>query len=952
MSDTEKMIDNIDQALAEQEKSLRAEVETRNALISEPEAMPEPIPEEDDFVEINPWEDVYKPRARERRQKRRGEEVSLPYDENAPRPRQRVIEHRERQEEKRLQKKREKEKSRKASQEAAAEAVDDLTLWEEEGSGRKLTRREERRKRIIEEAMANDDPYSREWLTPDETRAIEHREELRRKRTGKKPKKRRRPGRIVLLVIIIIIAALVASGIGLYMTGKNSLVESNISAVEQRAPEGAGASGGALSYNGETYHYNDNLINMLVFGVGEEVSADGTERLAATGIFIWSYDTESKKTNLIAVPGHMMSGCPVYDDNNEFVHMNDQQIGASYASGGTTELRRYQNVATSVSNLFYGLPISGYLVIDMTKIGFTVNQIRSLLQSRQYINEAPVLTVGGERQTIARYPNSDWLNIGARSTMIDQYGNPTMATDNEGGEFEAVSYEIEYGEEHMEHTLSWHSLTYVRAAGHYNVLWVQDLGDKLSFIKDDNIMTVPYYGGYAPKEGGLLYWYNIPEELDIPGEYYIDENAILYYYPADDFDTADISLPLADGFVRLDNTDYITFENIAFESCLQSGITGTSDYLTIKDCDISAIVGEKAIQITGYNVLIQGNHIHNLSQGGISLQSGDLKTLTQSNSRVYNNYIHDWGITKYPYADGIAVEGVGILVDHNILTSSNAAGISGEGAYVIVEYNHIGNILRTSDDIGAVGNSGLVDNITRYNYIHNIGSVGAAAEVEALNDYGSAGIYWDGGSSFAEAYGNVIQTIKGHGVIMNGGRGLKVHGNLIIDCTKWYVQCVAMFYARALDSGFSEYKDVYPDYVNSAVWVKANPELSKIVEDLSKTTSDDPMAWCTTYGDELYNNWIHYNKASATITNWGTRPYWVEDHVYTFSPDTIQVAKDGVDSARTSVYTSRRQKVSIEDLITNKAAGTIEITWEQFNNIGIVLDDWNFDIELPALIAE
>jgi len=590
--------------------------------------------------------------------------------------------------------------------------------------------------------------------------------------------------------------------------------------------------------------------------------------------------------------------------------------------------------------------------IDMTKIGFTVNQIRSLLQSRQYINEAPVLTVGGERQTIARYPNSDWLNIGARSTMIDQYGNPTMATDNEGGEFEAVSYEIEYGEEHMEHTLSWHSLTYVRAAGHYNVLWVQDLGDKLSFIKDDNIMTVPYYGGYAPKEGGLLYWYNIPEELDIPGEYYIDENAILYYYPADDFDTADISLPLADGFVRLDNTDYITFENIAFESCLQSGITGTSDYLTIKDCDISAIVGEKAIQITGYNVLIQGNHIHNLSQGGISLQSGDLKTLTQSNSRVYNNYIHDWGITKYPYADGIAVEGVGILVDHNILTSSNAAGISGEGAYVIVEYNHIGNILRTSDDIGAVGNSGLVDNITRYNYIHNIGSVGAAAEVEALNDYGSAGIYWDGGSSFAEAYGNVIQTIKGHGVIMNGGRGLKVHGNLIIDCTKWYVQCVAMFYARALDSGFSEYKDVYPDYVNSAVWVKANPELSKIVEDLSKTTSDDPMAWCTTYGDELYNNWIHYNKASATITNWGTRPYWVEDHVYTFSPDTIQVAKDGVDSARTSVYTSRRQKVSIEDLITNKAAGTIEITWEQFNNIGIVLDDWNFDIELPALIAE
>ncbi|MBR5252936.1 MAG: right-handed parallel beta-helix repeat-containing protein [Clostridia bacterium] len=590
--------------------------------------------------------------------------------------------------------------------------------------------------------------------------------------------------------------------------------------------------------------------------------------------------------------------------------------------------------------------------IDMTKIGFTVDQIRALLDSRQYITDAPVLTVGGERQTIARYPNSDWLNIGAASTMIDKYGNPTMATDNEGGEFEAVSYHIEYGEEHMEHTLSWHSLQYVRAAGHYNVLWVQDLGDKISFSADDDIMTVPYYGGYAPKEGGLLYWYNIPEELDIPGEYYIDENAILYYYPGEGFDTADISLPLATGFVRLNDTDYITFENLAFESALEDGITGTSDYLTIKDCDISAVVGEKAIRITGYNVLIQGNHIHNLSQGGIALESGDLETLTQSNSRVYNNYIHDWGISKYPYADGIAVDGVGILVDHNVLTSSNAAGISGEGAYVIVEYNHIYDILRTSDDIGATGNSGLVGNITRYNYIHNIGSVGAAAEVDALNDYGSAGIYWDGGSSFAEAYGNVIQTIKGHGVIMNGGRGLKVHGNLIVDCTKWYIQCAAMFYARALESGFTEYKDVYPDYVTSAVWVEANPELSQIVEDLSTTTSDNPMAWCTTYGDEIYNNWCHYNKASATITNWGTRPYWIEDHVYTFSPDTIQVSKDGVDSARTSTYNSRRQKLNMEELLTKTAVGTIEITWEQFNEIGIVTSDWNFDIELPALLAE
>ena len=590
--------------------------------------------------------------------------------------------------------------------------------------------------------------------------------------------------------------------------------------------------------------------------------------------------------------------------------------------------------------------------IDMTKYGYTVEQIRERLADRDYRIHAVTFAVNGEYQTIARFPNEDWLIIEDRSTMLDQYGNPTMVTDNEGGEFEAVTMQIEFGEDYIERVNSWHSLEYARAAGHYNVLWVSDNTKINSFVPGDDLMIVDYCGGYAPEGGGLLYWYNIPEELDIPGEYYIDENAILYYYPKEGFETAEISLPLSDGFVTLDNTDYITFENLKFEASLGNGISGTSDNLTIKDCDICAITGEKAINITGYNVLIQGNHIHDLGQGGIQLYSGDLETLTPGNSRIYNNYIHGWGKSKYPYADGISADGVEILVDHNIMHDSNAAGISGEGAYITLEYNHIFDILKTSDDIGATGNSGLVDNVTRYNYIHNIGSVGAAAESEILNDIGSAGIYWDGGSSFAEAYGNVIQTIKGHGVIMNGGRGLKTHGNLIIDCSMWYVQCVSMFYAGALENGFTEYKDKYPDYVKNEVWVKANPELSKIVEDLSTTTPDDPMAWCTTYGDEIYDNWIHYNRGSATITNWGIRPYWVEEHVYTFSPDTIQVPEDGKDEDRTSTYNGRREKVDLEKLLTETAAGTIEITWEQFNDIGIVTEDWNLDIELPALLAE
>ena len=414
MSDEEKMIDDIEQALAQQEQNLRAEAEARKVLTGEADPTPvtvsEPEPDfEDDFMEIDPWDNVYKPRARERRKRRRGEDVSLPFDESAPRPRQPVIEHREKREEKRLQRTREKEKSRKKAQEAAAEAVDDLSLWGSESSdpSRELTRREKRRKRIIEEEMAQGDPYGREWLTPDETRAIEHRDALRRKKSGRREKKRRRPGRIVLLVILIIIAALVASGFGMYYLGKKNLTESNLSTVEQTAPEGAGASDGVISYDGKTYHYNDNLINVLVFGVATEENEDSSERLAATGIFLWSYDTEKKSTNLITMPGHLLTECPVFDDNNEFVYMNEQQLGASYASGGTTELRRYQNVTNSVSNLFYGLPVNAYLVVDMSKIsemndaigGVSLRVLEDLTVYDEQLIEGEQVTLTGDQAT-------------------------------------------------------------------------------------------------------------------------------------------------------------------------------------------------------------------------------------------------------------------------------------------------------------------------------------------------------------------------------------------------------------------------------------------------------------------------------------------------------------------------------------------------------------------------
>ena len=584
--------------------------------------------------------------------------------------------------------------------------------------------------------------------------------------------------------------------------------------------------------------------------------------------------------------------------------------------------------------------------IDLTKYGYSLDEIRTRLNDRNYKRVAPTFIVNGEYQTLARYPNEDWINIGARSTMIDQYGNPTMVTDNEGGEYEAVTMEIEYGKEHMTRTLSWHSLEYARAAGHYNVLWVPDNTIIMSFAADDDIMTVPYQGGYAPIEGGLLYWYNIPEELDAPGEYYIDDDGILYYYPDEGFGDAVISMPLSAGLVNMNDTDHFTLERIHFTSSLANGISGGGcDYLTIKDCEVSSIVGDKAITVNGDNIKIMGNHLHDCSVGVISLSTGDRATLREGNSIIYNNHIHDWGIFHYPYADAISGGGCGLTISHNEIHSSNASATSCGGAKVIIEYNHVYDLLRTSDDIGAVDNSGSGENITRYNYIHDVGAVGAAAAVPALNSMGSAAIYWDAGGSYATAYGNIIETVNGNGVIINGGRGCTVRNNLIIDCDRWYVQTTGILYAQMWKDGvfYPGNPRNNPDYVHTDLWKEFNPDLDKVIGDYSKTTPDDPYGWAAPAGNSVHTNWIHFNKAVRDFSNWGARPYWIEDWVLHFSgEENFDFGIDGVPKGNMSTYNSRRDKYTIEELIV-QAEGVVDMDLERFAKIGRVMDEWNLD---------
>ncbi|MBE6627196.1 MAG: right-handed parallel beta-helix repeat-containing protein [Ruminococcaceae bacterium] len=581
------------------------------------------------------------------------------------------------------------------------------------------------------------------------------------------------------------------------------------------------------------------------------------------------------------------------------------------------------------------------VMLDLTKYNYSVEMIGELLANRDYQAVAPAFSADGVLQTLARYPNESegWINI-TEGWMLDKNGNVTPYTDNDVGrdhEQFPVQTKIQYGEAHMERVQSWHSADGIKIAARFNQLWCSDNSYITSISQDEDIFYIPYTGGYEPLAGTVMYWYNIPEELDAPGEFYITADGKLYYYPTDSFETAVFSLPLSDGIFNI-NADYVTIENLKFESSRANGLNINGDNVTITDCEISAIAGECAIKAEGNNILIKNNSIHDCRKTAVTVETGNIETLERGNALITNNEIYNFGLNSWPYTYGIHTGGCGSTVSHNDIHDSKTRAIYWTGAYHTIEYNDVHDVLTAADDIGAISSDHRINvgNVIRYNYIHNIGCVGALAEIDKINpDYsylGCAAIYGDFGGSYWEAYGNVIEHINGNGFQV-GGRDIIMRGNLIIDCTNWYVWITAMQYDDAYKYN-KNYAYSVPDYVYTDVWKEANPDLASVKTDLREVAADDSMGWAMPVGNVVQNNWIHYNRGDRDQTQWGVAPYYIYAEVFMFSADTIDVKQSDRSNKNMSSYNSRRQTYDLKELITTTAAGVIEITWGQFEQIG------------------
>ncbi|GGW28276.1 PDZ domain-containing protein [Arenibacter certesii] len=348
------------------------------------------------------------------------------------------------------------------------------------------------------------------------------------------------------------------------------------------------------------------------------------------------------------------------------------------------------------------------------------------------------LFVNGNQQILARYPNYNengghWQGHAAdaiSSERVKTWTNPEGAII------------------HAMHSGEWGGFHYVSTG-------VNENGELILSGGHQNNRPSDMHNKYRMVE-------NVFEELDAPGEWYLDVDYKLFYWPTEG---GDITNALIEGVqqkhlleivgveknpVRDIEISGIRFEHAQrtimeeYEPLLRSDWTiyrGGAIFLegtynvSLQNCELTNL-GGNAIFVSNYNreVTLYENHIHNVGASGISFvgspeavrspsfQYGEFVPVAEmdtvrgpknntypSNSVVDNNLIHRTGRVEKQTAGVQIAMAMDITVSHNSIYDVPRAGINiGDGTWGghILEYNDVFNTVLESGDHGAFNSWG------------------------------------------------------------------------------------------------------------------------------------------------------------------------------------------------------------------------------------------------------
>ena len=212
-----------------------------------------------------------------------------------------------------------------------------------------------------------------------------------------------------------------------------------------------------ITYNGQQYCYNNNLINILYLGIDNYDIIRNDMMPGDAGqtdcIMVLSLNKETKQAKIIQIPRDTMTEIDIYNRSGEVFKTVTEQIATQYAycTGGTNSCWATKR---TISEMLYDLPIDAYLAMDMASIslvndavgGVTLTIPRDYTMIDPEFQEGATLTLKGDqaydyvhwRDTNASFSNND------RMERQIQYIPAMIDTIRSNAELEGNYYDVIY----------------------------------------------------------------------------------------------------------------------------------------------------------------------------------------------------------------------------------------------------------------------------------------------------------------------------------------------------------------------------------------------------------------------------------------------------------------------------------------------------------------------------
>ena len=469
------------------------------------------------------------------------------------------------------------------------------------------------------------------------------------------------------------------------------------------------------------------------------------------------------------------------------------------------------------------------------------------------------LFVNDKRQTLARYPDNEYL-------YTEEVVKTGLGKESDGATTEVKDWDkirnpesdvYKVNSELAERIADWKNRDEIWMFGYWKYDWADASSPIGSFDEKTGELSPKFVSLYGTKTDAPYYFYNVLEELTAEGEWYLDRvNGLLCLWKPEDINGAQIDLSLSLKPVIDSNADYITFDGLTVKGTRSDAIIIEGNSNTVQNCLIKNVAGN-ALLMTGSNNLAYNNEITHTGKGGIILDGGDTETLTNGNNKADNNYIHDWSEIYQTYQPAVTLLGVGNICSHNEIVNSPHEAITYKGNNHIIEYNNIHDVCLLSDDAGAIysGRSWVwYGNIVRYNCIYNVGS----------GDHKPDGIYLDDALSGQQIYGNLLINIPKNSIHIGGGRDNTVTNNIIVNSGENAIYFDDRARDGALNKGWFTHAYIdsgdmwdafYSSPWQSEIWQKAFPEYKTLTDDIEKSESPEyiPNPASTVKGNLIFN---------------------------------------------------------------------------------------------------